>query len=335
MLATTQNLPGISGPLAWPDAGTMFANAFELGLERRAKYAWRLLLTWQVRAGLLRELSGSGPAEALFRARPRAFYPLMNHLIDRRLGARARLQATLASLHAVAGTMGDEAGVSQLLADGLTLLKLDDGTRIVLSLNEVSFHEGLWQVALVGEDGVRLYSIGFGFADAGTLLVGNVQGPSLKDEGLDRIRDATHAAHGMRPPHLLVHALRLLAARWDATSLRGVDPENHVKGRWNLRGSRLRFDYRAFWAEHDGLRDAEGNWNLPLATAQRPIEDVPTKRRAMYRRRYAMLEALQEAVRHLGRPQSADPVTTSLVDAGTGHAELAANASTLDPAQVA
>jgi uncharacterized protein VirK/YbjX len=308
----------------------MFDNAFDLNLERRLKYAGRLALTWRARARLLRELRDLTLGEALFRAQPRAFYPVMSHLIDRRMGAGARLRTTLASLRAVCGSVGDEANVRGLLTHGITLLELADRTRIVLSLNDVSFHEGLWQVALVGADGVRLYSIGFGFTDAHTLLVGNVQGPSLKDEGLDRIRDATHAAHGMRPPHLLVHALRVLAVHWGAQRLQGVDPENHVKGRWNLRDSRLRFDYRAFWAEHEGVRDAGGNWSLPLATALRPIEDVPTKRRAMYRRRYAMLEALQLAVDTLADTHHALPPVP--VDA-PGLA--AANAETLTPALVA
>ncbi len=162
--------------------------------------------------------------------------------------------------------------------------------------------------------------------------MGNVQGPSLKDEGLDRIRDATHAAHGMRPPHLLVHALRVLAAQWGATRLQGVDPENHVKGRWNLRDSRLRFDYRAFWAEHEGVRDEDGNWSLPPATALRPLEEVPTKRRAMYRRRYAMLAALQSAVGTLSDRRHALPPLP------LGQPELepeAANAAILEPALAA
>ena len=268
-------------------------------IERRIKYLWRLALTWKVRDRLLREFAGMEFADALFRKEPRAFYPLMNHLIDRRLGAQGRLRATLASLHGVCGAMGDAANVRRLINDGLTLGTLTDGTRIVLSLNDVSFHEGLWQVGLIGADGVRLYSIGFGLTDDQTLLMGNVQGPSPSlgvDDGQERIREATHAAHGMRPPHLLLHALRVLAAQWGVTRLQGVDPEHHVKGRWNLRESRLRFDYRAFWLEHAATRDAGGNWSLPLDTALRPLEDVPTKRRAMYRRRYAMLEALQLAV---------------------------------------
>lgn len=335
MLLTTLDAPGVSSnaALAWPGAGAMFENAFELNLERRIKYVWRLALTWQVRGRLLREFDGQAMAAALFRAQPRAFYPVMSHLIDRRMGAQARLRTTLASLRTVCASVGDDANVRGLLTHGITLLELGDHTRVVLSLNDVSFHEGLWQIGLVCADGVRLYSIGFGFTDARTILMGNVQGPSLKDEGLDRIRDATHSAHGMRPPHLLVHTLRVLAARWGATALHGVDPENHVKGRWNLRGSRLRFDYRAFWAEHEGVRaDAGGNWSLPLDTALRPLEEVPTKRRAMYRRRYAMLEALQQAVATLADARHALPATPV---SGPEVEMDAANASTLAPALVA
>jgi hypothetical protein len=332
MLLTTLDAHGVraGAPLTWPGARGMFDNAFDLNLGRRLKYAGRLALTWRARARLLRELAGLTLGEALFRAQPRAFYPVMSHLIDRRMGVQARLRATLTSLRAVCESVGDEANVRGLLTHGVTLLELADHTRIVLSLNDVSFHEGLWQLGLVGADGLRLYSIGFGFTDARTLLMGNVQGPSLKDEGLDRIREATHAAHGMRPPHLLVHTLRVLAAHWGATRLLGVDPENHVKGRWNLRDSRLRFDYRAFWAEHEAVRDEGGNWSLPLETALRPLEEVPTKRRAMYRRRYAMLEALQQAVDTLADARHALPPVP--VDTP----ELAAaNAPTLEPVLVA
>ena len=335
MLLTSLDVAGTSsnaGPLAWPGARAMFDNAFDLNLERRIKYLWRLALTWNVRGRMLREFDGQAMPQALFRAQPRAFYPVMSHLIDRRMGAKARLRTTLTSLRTVCDAVGDESNVRSLLTHGITLLELGDHTRVVLSLNDVSFHEGLWQVGLIDADGLRLYSIGFGLTDTRTLLMGNVQGPSLKDEGLERIRDVTHAAHGMRPPHLLVHALRVLAARWGATRLQGVDPENHVKGRWNLRDSRLRFDYRAFWAEHDGTRDDQGNWSLPVATALRPLEEVPTKRRAMYRRRYAMLEALQSAVDTLAEARHALPP----VPVGPSELDMdAANASTLESPLVA
>jgi uncharacterized protein VirK/YbjX len=281
--------------LEWPDARTMFASAFELGWERRAKYALRLALTRRERTSLLRECAATSFADRLFRARPRAFYPLMNHLLDRRFGAQARLRATLASLRVVCPSMGAPAQVERFLAEGLELGRLEDGTRIELSLNGVSFHEGLWQLALVAADGTRLYSLGFGLVDDKTLLIGNVQGPSQGD-GLEHVRTLTHAAHGLRPPYLLLHVLRRLAAGWGVADLRGIDPEHHVKGRWNLRDSRLRFDYRAFWTDCGATRHAHGHWLLAPAAPQRPLEEIASKRRAMYRRRYAMLDVLDRGV---------------------------------------
>ena len=215
MLLTSLDMHGdpAGAALEWPGARAMFDKAFDLSTARRVKYLWRLALTRQVRESLLRELNGWTLGEALFRVQPRAFYPVMSHLLDRSMSAPARLHATLASLRTVCASVGDEVNVRSLLTQGITLLELGDLTRVVLSLNDVSFHEGLWQIALVGDDGVRLYSIGFGFTDAQTLLIGNVQGPSLRDDELGRIRDATHAAHGMRPAHVLMHALRLLTMR--------------------------------------------------------------------------------------------------------------------------
>ena len=56
MLLTSLDAPGVpGGALAWPGARAMFDNAFDLNLERRIKYLWRLALTWNVRGRLLRE----------------------------------------------------------------------------------------------------------------------------------------------------------------------------------------------------------------------------------------------------------------------------------------
>ncbi len=295
--------------LRWPDIEAMLQNDFTLTWSRRAKYRLRLWRTRDVRQRLLDVCARMPFAAALLGTRPRAFHPLMNHLLDRRLGAEARLIATLASLRRVCQSMSAPS-LDQLLTHDLTLITLTDGMRISFSLSGVSFHEGLWQIGMITASGKRLYSLGFGFTDGDTILIANVQGPSLGLDGLALIREATHAAHGMRPAHLLLHALRLLAVHWGVKALFGVDPQHHVKGRWNLRRSRLRFDYRAFWTEIGGRRHHTGNWSVPLVVETRALETVPAKRRAMYRRRYEMLAQLEHAVVSL-RAESDRPECTS------------------------
>jgi hypothetical protein len=291
---------GIPGGLVWPGVESMLGGDFDLTWMRRAKYQIRLLRTQDVRQRLLEECRHTPFTQALIGERPRAFYPVMNHLLDRRLGAEARLTAMVASIRIVDQWLS-ESKQDDLLAHELTLLTLEDGTRVTFGLSGVSFHEGLWQVALIAASGTRLYSLGFGLTDARTLFVANVQGPSLGVDGPALIRQVTHAAHGMRPPHLLLHALRLLAREWGVEVLIGIDPQNHIKGRWNLRRSRLRFDYAAFWMERGAVRSRDGNWRLPFALETRSLADVPTKRRAMYRRRYDMLTQLENALTSLSK----------------------------------
>lgn len=298
---TTPASPRESGAtLRWPDAERMFEGAWDVDWTRRAKYGLRAALTGPARDRVLDECSRNAFARALLETRPRAFYPLMSHLLDRRFGLEERLEATLASVRAMPVRLGEERARS-LLDRPLELLALEDGTRLTLSLSDVSFHEGLLQVGLYSSAGDRLYSLGFGFTSPYDVLVANVQGPSIGRGGLEDNRHVTQAAHGMRPPYLLLRALRACAQAWRSASLAGVDPAHHVKGRWNLRQSRLKFDYRGFWADSGGWRDLSGNWTLPLSMARRPLLDVPARRRAMYRRRYEMLDQLDAQVRGLSR----------------------------------
>lgn len=276
----------------------MFEGAWTLDWRRQLKYLARMAWTIPERARLLEECRTSSLARLLLRDHPRAFYPLMSHLMDRRLGANARLVATLASLAGVPRAL-TATHVEALTLGGLVLATLEDGTQLTLSVSGVSFHEGLWQIGLQGVTGQRLYSAGFGFTAAHNVLIANVQGPSMAEGGVEHNRQLTHAAHGMRPPFLLVHALRLLCAHWNVRSLAGIDPVHHVKGRWNLRESRLKFDYRAFWQDNGGLQDASGNWSLPLQPSMRPLEEIAAKRRAMYRRRHAWLDEMGQHIRAL------------------------------------
>lgn len=280
-----------SPALRWPDADTMFRPAFDVDWTRRLKYLLRLWPTASSRARVLRAVSGDPVATALFQREPRAFYPVMNHLIDRRFDQVRRCDALVASLRTMRRCMGGDERWRELVGTGLELFALPDGHRLLLSTNTVSYHEGLWQLAVVDASGTRIYSLGFGFLDDTRLLVANVQGASACADGLDKIRVLTDAAHGLRPPYLLMEVLRACAQRWGLRSLAGVDPDHHVKGRWNLRASRLRFDYRAFWQEQQGLPGGpDGHWQLPLALPARPLSDVPAKRRAMYRRRHQLLD---------------------------------------------
>lgn len=59
----------------------------------------------------------------------------------------------------------------------------------------------------------------------------------------------------------------------------------------------VHFDYRAFWQEAGGTQGSDAHWQLPRALERRPLEEVGARKRAMYRRRYLMLDAMAQAIR--------------------------------------
>jgi uncharacterized protein VirK/YbjX len=238
----------------------------------------------------------------LHRRHPECYYPALSHFLDRRFSLRHRFKVALADLRQAEACFGPHLSLRLANGESVALWTLTPDCQVALSLNEVSWHEGRWMLSLRNAQGQRLYSLSFGFLPCGALLVGTVQGPRPDVSDVEeRIRDLTKSAEGLRPPYLLFEALRAAAAAWGVSALVGIDPAHHVKGRWNLRSRRLRFDYRRFWSEVGAAQRDDGYWQAGLQPPPRDLAEVPSRKRAMYRRRWAMLgdmaQSLQDVLR--------------------------------------
>lgn len=280
----------------WPSAAAALGEVYAGEWQRRLKYSLRCLMTRRARRLVLDHVASSSHAQTLLASSPRAFYPVMHKHLDRRFGTLARARSMIESMRRMEHVASTELAQRLFRGDIVTLAALPDTTRITLGVNRLTFHEGLWAIDLTRADGLRLFTISFGWVEQSTLMLGCVQGPPREIDGLSCVRQLTDAAHGLRPAHLLMFILRVCAQRWEVRQLIGVDEANQVKGRWNHRATERHFDYAAFWGAASGTPTPDGNWWLPVDVPARPIEDVPTKRRAMYRRRYVMLDSLLNAV---------------------------------------
>lgn len=244
---------------------------------------------------------------ALQRRGTEAFAPLYRALLDRRFGLRTRFEVYAHDVRTAETWWGPT--VTQVLSQGLRepLLVLE-GFQLDLGVNEYSMEEGLWSLTLRSAAGRRLSSASFSFLPGNRILVGSVQGPKMDDQAaLAEIREATHTFHGLRPPHLVLALLKVLACHCRHRLL-GIDPQ--VKARLRrLPWSRpYHFDYRTFWQEQGGTLAEDGYWQLPTLMPSRPLAEVPARKRAMYRRRAALLAALPAALRdRLGTAQPSGP----------------------------
>ncbi|MBK0092451.1 VirK/YbjX family protein [Erwinia sp. S59] len=131
-----------------------------------------------------------------------------------------------------------------------------------------------------------------------TLLIGGLQGPR-KHISNDVIRDATKAAHGVFPKRLLMEAVFILAQQCGVQAICAVGDTTHVFRSMRYRhskGDKFFASYSEFWLSLGGEARADDMFTLPLQMERKALEEIASKKRAEYRRRYALLDALNTQV---------------------------------------
>ncbi len=184
------------------------------------------------------------------------------------------------------------------------LALLDDiqpGLRLVLDKPPWFAVEGEVAINLFSGER-RLYSLLFTLArarDGSTLAyVGALQGSS-GDDALDVYRALTHAADGMRPRDLMFASFRLLCRELGIDHIEAVsDAASARQSNYFERSIRPSFSYDAAWQEYAGVAQADGFYRIGTSLPLRDLQDIPPRKRAQYRRRYSMLDALACRIGH-------------------------------------
>ena len=218
------------------------------------------------------------------------YWPYINHEwpIERRLKTIARHYRLLDRRAAI---------LARAAREEVEVAKLEEhhpGLRLVLDKAIWFLREGEIVLNLFLHDR-RLFSIGFTLNDeAGTLTayVGVLQGSNL-DDSLQVYREITHALHGMRPRDFLVAALKFLCRELGVTRILAVsDAARQHRSPYfgDSHKEKVLINYDEVWAEHGGTLLDNGFFDVPIAIKHREPGDIPSRKRAMYRRRYQMLE---------------------------------------------
>lgn len=189
---------------------------------------------------------------------------------------------------------------SLLLAD---LSDVVAGVRIVVDRAPWFVREGEL-VINVFEGDLRVASAAFAVGGhPPRMFIGAIQGihggvPS--DESLAIFRRLTKDFEGLRPRSLLLEALRLVAARLAVAHMYAVADvcRHHRHPYFGRRDERkLGTDYDQIWLEHGAtIGDLPGFYDLSLAARRKSMAEIPSKKRAMYRRRYEIMDRLAVVV---------------------------------------
>lgn len=136
------------------------------------------------------------------------------------------------------------------------------------------------------------------FEGKSTLFIGGLQGAKAHVPH-ELIQSATKACHGLFPKRLLVEAAMTLGTAFPVEQIVAVSNATHIYRSWRYRKKKegkLLADYDSFWISIGGEKQDNGNFMLPLAMPRKPMEEIASKKRSEYRRRYELLDSLIQQV---------------------------------------
>lgn len=179
----------------------------------------------------------------------------------------------------------------------LDLENIAENLRVVLDQPKWLMRDGLFAINLFLLEN-RIYSLvfSFGFEDNKVVAyIGGLQGVDV--EGiLDDYKGLTKSLHGMRPRDFLVELFRIFCRCVGVTKIYGVDDaKRHLRSRYfgTKKSEKLFLNYNDVWRERGGMQSNEDFYLLSTEAPIRNLDEVPSKKRAMYRRRYELLQSVE------------------------------------------
>ena len=145
----------------------------------------------------------------------------------------------------------------------------------------------------------RIYTAMFlvtGNSDSRRMVVGGIQGWGMP-QAKDLYVDLTHALHRLRPRDLLVSILKMIATNLGCSEIHGVSDECH-RSTQMFTSATKKTTYDDIWQEHGGTLNSDGFFVMPAQLLRREAADIPSRKRAQYRRRYKLLNNIQQRIDH-------------------------------------
>ncbi len=222
------------------------------------------------------------------------FNALLFKHADKRFNSSKRLETICHTLEGMYKELGESRVQTLINNRTIKLVQLTDDFSLNLDIYAIDDpFEGFFALSLVDSGNNHLYNASFVLLPENKLLVTCIQGPS-GEKAQAIVRNLTKKLHGMRPMYLLVEGFKIFAQGMNKT-LVGIPLENQVKKRW-YGSQKVYFDYNAFWQENAAIMTNNDYWQLPLQIERRNLEDVATKKRSMYRKRYAMFDLMESEI---------------------------------------
>jgi len=152
---------------------------------------------------------------------------------------------------------------------------------------------------LFRREGVQLAMLTFAVTESHgkkVAMIGGIQG-AHRDTPHELIREATKACYGLFPKRLLMETLSLICTATGIEKIEAVSDNGHIfrSLRYRLKKRQLfHASYNEFWQTLNAQPLSDKLYALPLSFPRKPLEEIASKKRSEYRKRYELLDDIQK-----------------------------------------
>ncbi len=177
--------------------------------------------------------------------------------------------------------------------------KNNEKFNVYLSLYSFYDKEGEFNIYLKNSNKITLAKITFSvkFVDFKyKIIIGGVQGAE-KDIAHKEIKKATKEMYGLFPKKVVLESLYFYEEEIGLETIKlGVGDKEHVyKAKRYKRKRSIVASYDEFWSSVNG-ESKDGIWVLPKSLKRKKIEDIPSKKRGQYKKRFTLLDTLKDSI---------------------------------------
>jgi len=266
----------------------------------RFKFFLRSLLVPVKTYQLLQLITSHTAYYELLQNQPRLPCRIHRPYLSAALSVRERADAIIYHYRTVTTYLGNEGFRKHLSPDGIGLSRFAGKGGEEFTLEFVSTYrldkEGEASVILRNIEGRMLAEITFVLCMRNTrrtIIIGGLQGPNGEDTQM-LIQQATKNLYGLFPKRLVLESLIQIADLLSVECISAVSNRIHVYQsiRYKDRIRHMHADYNSFWKMCGGKLEQDGFYSIPLEVVRKKLEDVPSKKRADYRRRYELTDVI-------------------------------------------
>ncbi|HEG3991049.1 TPA: VirK family antimicrobial peptide resistance protein [Campylobacter coli] len=234
-------------------------------------------------------MKGNEHLKNFFSNRPDACYNVTRRFCDKSFSANERVKTLIYDVN-----KGLES--FKFLPQDQIIFKFDEDFELYLGSNRHVSEEGFWALSLRYQN-APIEQCCFCFTLDNKLLISCIQGYQYSDFNvLDINKIFTKKCYGLRPIALLIECIKMLCVSLKLDATLGVHEKNQIRSQ---KGEDKGYfvDYQKIWLENGGkLVKINNHLYYELSHKRKNLEEIPSSKRSMYKKRFAILEEIKQAL---------------------------------------